>query len=76
MTHDKLIFICYLCAKNRVSPFSWDYRMMVRRNCSICNSFKELVPGEEIVICGFVMYVQVRQRMVGFYASRDTALCK
>lgn len=76
MTHDKLILICYLCAKNRVSPFSWDYNMMVRKNCSICDKFSELVPVEEIVICGLRVYVQVRQRMVGFYASRDTSVCK
>lgn len=77
MTSDKLVFMCYLCAKSRVDPLRWEnYNVMVRQNCSICSGFNETVPVEEITIGGFPMYIQVRQRMVGFYASRDTALCK
>jgi len=77
MTRDKLIYTCYLCTKDRIDAFSWDYRLMVRRNCDSCGQFGELVPIEKIhIMGGFTIYAQVKQRMVGFYASRDTALCK
>lgn len=76
MKSDQLVHMCYYCTKERVDPFSWDYKVMARRHCEICGTFGELVPIEKIDMGGFTIYAQVKQRMVGFYVSRDTALCK